>query len=91
MNEDDASFRLAGHVFRFVQAPIVLPLGGLDCELTDAEVAVVQLACRGLTNAEIARLRSTSQRTVANQLASIYGKLAVGGRGELVALFARVR
>ena len=51
-----------------------------------------QLICRhilaGLGNLEIARRRGRSQRTIANQIASIYAKLDVGSRGELTSLLA---
>lgn len=53
--------------------------------LTAAETAVARLAIRGYGNSEIARRRGRAARTVANQLASIYRKLAVGSRAELVA------
>jgi DNA-binding NarL/FixJ family response regulator len=52
--------------------------------LTAAEWAVAQAAARGRTNSEIARERGTSVRTVANQLVSLYRKLSVGSRAELV-------
>jgi DNA-binding NarL/FixJ family response regulator len=51
--------------------------------LTPAERAVAELAVRGLSNAAIARKRRSSPRTVANQLATIYKKLGLGGRREL--------
>jgi DNA-binding NarL/FixJ family response regulator len=51
--------------------------------LTDAEAEVVRLALAGLGNAEIARRRGTCERTVANQLASIFRKLGVASRSEL--------
>lgn len=57
--------------------------------LSRAEIDVAQLAGRGMSNAEIARIRSTSARTVANQLASIFRKLGVQSRSELAARFAR--
>jgi DNA-binding CsgD family transcriptional regulator len=53
--------------------------------LTAAERAVALLALRGLTNRDIARLRRVSTRTVANQLASVFRKMGVGSRRELVA------
>ena len=53
--------------------------------LTAAERAVALLALRGLTNRDIARLRGVSARTVANQLASVFRKMGVGSRRELVA------
>lgn len=54
--------------------------------LTDAERAVVRdLAC-ALSRGEIARRRKRSVRTVANQVSSIYKKLMVSDRNELIAL-----
>jgi DNA-binding CsgD family transcriptional regulator len=57
--------------------------------LTKAERAVVELALGGLSNAEIARRRRSSPRTVASQLAASYRKLGVGSRRELVAKLAK--
>jgi len=57
--------------------------------LTLAERAVVDAVASGRSNAEIARLRGTSARTVANQLASVFRKLGVGTRHELVLQLAR--
>jgi DNA-binding CsgD family transcriptional regulator len=57
--------------------------------LTVAERAVVDAVASGATNAEIARLRGTSARTIANQLASVFRKLGVGTRHELVLRLAR--
>jgi DNA-binding CsgD family transcriptional regulator len=54
--------------------------------LTGAEAEVAALAVRGLANRAIADARGSSQRTVANQLASIYAKLGISGRRELRAL-----
>lgn len=51
--------------------------------LSDAEREVVALIVVGSTNAHIATQRGTSQRTVANQVQSIFRKLAVRSRGEL--------
>jgi DNA-binding NarL/FixJ family response regulator len=56
--------------------------------LTAAEAAVATLAIEGLSNAAIARRRKTSVRTVANQLRSIYSKLAVGSRRQLRSRFS---
>jgi DNA-binding CsgD family transcriptional regulator len=53
--------------------------------LTAAERDVVQRIVRGETNAEIARARRTSLRTVANQVAAVFEKLDVSSRRELVA------
>lgn len=48
--------------------------------LTDAECRVAALIAEGLTNAQIARARGTSTRTVANQVASILAKLRLSSR-----------
>jgi DNA-binding CsgD family transcriptional regulator len=53
-----------------------------DC-LTLAERDVALAVLRGATNEEIAGRRSTSVRTVAHQVASIFKKLAVSSRAEL--------
>jgi DNA-binding CsgD family transcriptional regulator len=67
-------------VLSFPLAPIELPP-----TLTAAEKAVVGDVARGATNAEIAKARGRSTRTIANQLASVYRKLGVSGRAELSA------
>lgn len=59
--------------------PPALPARGL----TPAERAVVEAALAGLSNADIARARATSTRTIANQLSSAYKKLGVRSRGAL--------
>jgi DNA-binding CsgD family transcriptional regulator len=53
--------------------------------LSPAESHVMQHLLEGRTNAEIAALRATSPRTVANQIASLFRKLGVSSRLELVA------
>jgi DNA-binding CsgD family transcriptional regulator len=53
--------------------------------LSDSERAVAQALIAGSTNAEIARARGTSIKTVANQLYAMYRKLGVSTREELVA------
>lgn len=54
--------------------------------LTEAEREVLALVREGLSNAEIARRRGRSVRTVANQIASIFAKCGVRSRAELFAL-----
>jgi DNA-binding NarL/FixJ family response regulator len=49
-----------------------------------SERAVAEAIVDGLSNAEIARTRGTSQRTVANQVASLFQQLEVQSRAELV-------
>lgn len=53
--------------------------------LTRAEREVVLLVLAGASSNEVAVRRGTSSRTVANQLASAFRKLAVNGRTELAA------
>lgn len=53
-----------------------------------AEAEVLRLLSAGLSNAEIARARGRSTRTVANQVARVYRKLGVRSRLELFALLS---
>jgi DNA-binding CsgD family transcriptional regulator len=53
--------------------------------LTETECKVVTLVLEGRSNQEIADARGARYRTVANQLASIYKKLGIASRTELVA------
>jgi DNA-binding NarL/FixJ family response regulator len=53
-------------------------------ELTSAENAVVQLFLQGQTLRAIGVSRGSSVRTVANQVQSVYRKLGVNSRAELV-------
>jgi DNA-binding NarL/FixJ family response regulator len=62
--------------------PRIVPPPGL----TAAEEEVVRAVASGMKNAEIARRRGTSQRTVANQLTSIFQKLGITSRAQLVCM-----
>jgi DNA-binding NarL/FixJ family response regulator len=55
--------------------------------LTDAERAIVMGLVGGKRAAAIARERGTTPRTVSNQLTSVYRKLGVCSRREVLALF----
>jgi DNA-binding NarL/FixJ family response regulator len=79
---DVRSVRVASRVFLVVRRPLERRLGFAGL-LTDAENGVAELATAGLSNLEIARLRNTSVRTVANQMASIFRKLRIGSRRAL--------
>ena len=59
--------------------------------LTEAEREVAALAAASMTNAAIAKCRGSSERTVANQMASVLRKLKVGSRYGLAAYVARGR
>ena len=54
-------------------------------QLTRSEREVAHALLGGLSNAAIARLRGSAERTVANQVASIFRKLGVHSRTELAA------
>lgn len=53
--------------------------------LSAAEADVLELLLAGGSNREIAQARGTCERTVANQVASLFRKLGVGSRSELAA------
>jgi DNA-binding CsgD family transcriptional regulator len=55
--------------------------------LTPAERDVALFAIKGMTTAEIAQLRSTSEGTVKAQTNAIYRKAGVTGRPQLLSLF----
>ncbi|MGM0556733.1 MAG: helix-turn-helix transcriptional regulator [Myxococcota bacterium] len=66
-------------VLALAESPLRIP----DA-LSDAEGEVATLVYEGLSNRDIADRRGTAPRTVANQLASIYRKLGVDSREDLV-------
>jgi DNA-binding NarL/FixJ family response regulator len=55
--------------------------------VTEAEKAVIDAVIRGRSNAQIASERGRSARTIANQIASIFKKLGVHSRSELIARY----
>lgn len=55
--------------------------------LTPAERDVALFSVKGLSTAEIARLRNTSEGTVKAQTNAIYRKAGVSGRAQLLSLF----
>lgn len=55
--------------------------------LTPAERDVALFAIKGMSTAEIAQLRQTSEGTVKAQTAAIYRKAGVNGRPQLLSLF----
>jgi DNA-binding NarL/FixJ family response regulator len=67
-------------VLRVVREQAATPAG-----LTSSECFIFRAILDGLSNTEIALRRGRSLRTVANQVASIFRKLAISSRAELVA------
>jgi DNA-binding NarL/FixJ family response regulator len=71
----------------------VIGIGRPDLRLADvlpaAEYDVVRSRIEGLSYADIAKLRGTSERTIANQIAAVFKRMRVSGRSELLSrLFA---
>jgi DNA-binding NarL/FixJ family response regulator len=81
-------FEVAGERFVVFAFPAAPPKPA-QTPLSASETHVLQLIIGGRSNAEIAAARSTSVRTVANQVASILKKLGVGSRYELARRSAR--
>lgn len=65
-----------------------LPQRSAPVALTPAERDIVRRVLDGASNAQIARARGRSPRTVANQLAAIFRKLGVFSRAKLAQCFA---
>jgi DNA-binding CsgD family transcriptional regulator len=78
-----------GRSFVLVIAPGIGEL--VTIPLSKALRAVTELLIAGRSYAEIAQARGCSQRTVANQLATMFRRFEISGRGELLALLARSR
>jgi len=75
---------LGGEELIVVSVPVCERSIGAEV-LTPAERAVAREVLEGHSNAEIARRRNSSPRTVVNQLAAVYRKLGVSSRAELAA------
>ncbi len=82
LNEAEGNLRLAQGAFMEV-------LGDHfdEWQLTPSERDVALFACKGLSTAEIAALRQTSEGTVKAQTNAIYRKAGVTGRPQLLSLF----
>ena len=72
-------------------AGIDFPIPGatLPAALTDAEQEVALLVFEGATDEQIAAERGASVKTVGNQLGSIFRKLGVSSRAQLVLRLCR--
>ena len=69
------------YLYATYPSDITLPDG-----LTDAEADVAKMIAAGRSNAEIAEARSVSVRTIANQVASIFRKVGVSSRSDLLVM-----
>jgi DNA-binding NarL/FixJ family response regulator len=74
--------RLGEAEFAVISAPMAPR--ALPGNLTAAEASVLSAVALGRSNRQIAAERQTSIRTVANQVASLYRKVRVASRAELV-------
>jgi DNA-binding NarL/FixJ family response regulator len=71
-----------GRTYSIIAVP--RPERRLQPLVSPAEYAVLRLLVEGMSHAEMAEVRHTSVRTIANQLASAFHKLGVSGRSELL-------
>lgn len=62
---------------------VEVPGTTFEGRISPSELAVALLSIEGSSHTDVARRRARSTRTVANQLASLFEKLRVSGRGEL--------
>lgn len=79
------SLRMGGH--ELIVVSIASPR--VDARLTESEVEVAKLVAVGLSNAEIAAARRRSERTVANQVASVLNKLGAASRHQIARVLGR--
>jgi DNA-binding NarL/FixJ family response regulator len=68
--------------------PLPRPESATPAVLTASEQYVFRALLAGQSNAEIAASRGRSPRTIANQVAAVFRKLAVGSRSELLTMHA---
>lgn len=83
-------FEVDGDEYAILSMPLS-DASAFSDQLTAAEREVLELVLQGRSNLQIATVRGTSARTVANQLAAIYKKLGVTSRSELAARIATGR
>jgi DNA-binding CsgD family transcriptional regulator len=81
-----AEFTVGDETFVLLSVPLRNERGVEPLTAAEREIAAMVVA--GLANAEIAKARSKSVRTIANQVASIFRKLKVGSRVELSSVLA---
>jgi DNA-binding CsgD family transcriptional regulator len=85
LNSGDGTVADVAVVIEPAKASEVAPLIVEAYELTPREVDVTRALARGLTTVEIARELHLSRYTVQDHLKSVYEKVGVSSRGELVA------
>jgi DNA-binding NarL/FixJ family response regulator len=81
--------QIGGEELAVFSFPVPAPTLPETLSAAEREVAVALL--EGLSNSEIAVARRTSDRTVANQVGSLFRKLGVRSRAEAVAALGRLQ
>jgi DNA-binding CsgD family transcriptional regulator len=84
-----SSFELGGAAYAVISFPLASLPTASTATLTDAERAVAAEIVAGASYQAIAAARGTSLRTVRNQATSIFKKLGVASRVDLVARAGR--
>jgi pimeloyl-ACP methyl ester carboxylesterase/DNA-binding CsgD family transcriptional regulator len=83
--DDPAWSKLAQELERFLSDPLTKPTARpLLNSLTVREHDVLELLAQGLDNRAIAKRLGTSEKTVRNQVSTIFGKLRVSSRGQAI-------
>lgn len=82
-----AEVELQGERFAVIEVPTTSAIDQSKLSPTERKVVVLLLA--GKSSREIAMERAVAERTIINQVSSIYRKLRVSGRAELMALAGR--
>lgn len=83
------TFEEGGQTFAILDWPVRCDAPPAGAELPGAQREVLALILAGASNAEIARIRRRSVRTIAHQVDAIFRRFGVGSRQEMFALFAR--
>lgn len=83
-----ATVELQGQRFAVIEVPTTSAIDEGKLSPTERRVLVLLLA--GKSSSQIATERQVAERTIINQVSSIYRKLGVSGRAELMALAGRL-
>lgn len=67
------------------------PLARGGVKLTEVEKELVRGVAAGCSNLELARMRGTSVRTIANQIAALLAKFGVASRHQLPGAIGSIR
>ncbi len=85
LDEPDAAADSVAVVITPAQPPDLMPLLALGYRLTQREQDVLQFLARGMSTAEMTQQLGISPHTVRDHIKSLFGKVGVSSRAELVA------